>query len=191
MDITQKSSIAQLFGIELSRFDDFLQIAECKQVLKNQLLLTDRDVCNGFGIILSGALRTFTVNDAGEEMSYLLQVNGDFFGDYESYITRKKAAFNVQAVIDSEVLVFEKNELERLIETDLYWLKFAKQMSDIAFLDAKRRLDEFLFHTPEQRYLNLLRKSPEIIQKIPQKYISSYLGITPQSLSRIRHRIKD
>lgn len=190
MNDAQKTAIARLFGIELQRFDEFLQIAEYKQVMKHQLLLTDREVCNGFGMILSGAVRTFTVNEAGEEISYLLQVNGDFYGDYESYITRKKAGFNVQAVVDSEILIFGKNELDQLIQTDIYWLKFAKHMSDIAFLDAKRRLDEFLFHTPEQRYLNLLKKSPEIIQKIPQKYISSYLGITPQSLSRIRHRIK-
>lgn len=62
-------------------------------------------------------------------------------------------------------------------------------MTEVSFLEAKRRIDDLLLNTPEQRYLNLLQKAPEVLQKIPQRYISSYLGITPQSLSRIRGRI--
>jgi CRP-like cAMP-binding protein len=94
----------------------------------------------------------------------------------------------IQALLKTEVLYFDKKDVEILIQKDIFWLGLAKRISDLAFLDAKQRLDE-CFYTPEERYLNLLKKSPEILNKIPQKYISSYLGITPQSLSRIRKRI--
>ncbi|MEF9477078.1 hypothetical protein OWR28_04415 [Chryseobacterium sp. 1B4] len=95
----------------------------------------------------------------------------------------------IQALLKTEILYFNKKEVEILIQKDIFWLGLAKRISDLAFLDAKQRLDDLFFYTPEERYINLLKKSPEILNKIPQKYISSYLGITPQSLSRIRKRI--
>ncbi len=95
----------------------------------------------------------------------------------------------IKTLLKTEVLYFDKKDVELLIQKDIFWLGLAKHISDLVFLDAKQRLDELFFYTPEERYLNLLKKSPEILNKIPQKYISSYLGITPQSLSRIRKRI--
>jgi hypothetical protein len=87
------------------------------------------------------------------------------------------------------VLYIHKSNLDKLIEKDPFWLGFAKYISDRAFLSAKQRLDELFFFNPEERYLNLIKKSPEVVQKIPQKYIASYLGITTPSLSRIKRRI--
>ena len=184
-----KEELSATLQMPIKRVEELFSICFVVTHEKNELIETKNRVFDKLGYIINGAARIYYVNDKGEEISYLLQVNGDIIGDFASYITDEKSLAKIETLLKSEVLYFEKSKLEELIQKDVFWLGFAKHLSDLAFLSAKRRLDEFYFYTPEQRYLNLLKKSPEIIQKIPQKYISSYLGITPQSLSRIRKRI--
>lgn len=184
-----KEELSSRLQMPIKRIEELLSICYVVNHEKNELIETKNHVFDILGYIISGAARTYYVNNKGEEISYLLQVNGDVIGDFASYITGEKSEAKIETLLKTEVLYFEKSKLETLIQKDVFWLGFAKQLSDLAFLSAKQRLDELYFYTPEQRYLNLINKSPEIIQKIPQKYISSYLGITPQSLSRIRKRI--
>lgn len=181
--------LATTLQIPIKRVEEFLSICYIVTHEKNELIEAKNRVFDKLGYIINGAARIYYVNDKGEEISYLLQVNGDVIGDFASYITGEKSQAKIETLLKTEVLYFEKSKLEKFIQQDIFWLGFSKHLSDLAFLSAKQRLDELFFHTPEQRYINLLKRSPEIIQKIPQKYISSYLGITPQSLSRIRKRI--
>ncbi|MEZ0007246.1 CRP-like cAMP-binding protein [Flavobacterium sp. 28YEA47A] len=183
-----ETNLAQRLGLSTDRLQEFLTVSEYRKFKKNSVLFGGNAVYDWLGYIVSGAVRTYCVNDLGEEISFLLQVNGDFFGDYESYITNQRSNFIIKTTLDTEILVFDKEKLDKLINSDIFWIKFSRTMSDICFLEAKRRIEDLLFYSPEERYLNLLQKSPEIIRKIPQKYISSYLGITAQSLSRIRKR---
>ncbi|WP_315818974.1 Crp/Fnr family transcriptional regulator [Paraflavitalea speifideaquila] len=178
--------LANKLGLNAGRLQELLSVSTVMHYPKNQLLLESGTTCHKLGYIIDGSLRTYCINAKGEEISFLLQVNGDFFGDYESYLTGRKSNFIIKATLDTEVIWFEKKGMEALILADQFWLLFSKTVADICFLEAKRRIEDLLFYTPEERYCNLLNRSPEIIQKIPQKFISSYLGITSQSLSRIR-----
>lgn len=180
-----------MFQMSEQKINEFLANTFVVTYKKNEIISTKNNVFDRLGYIIKGAVRTYYVNDKGEEISYLLHVDGGFIGDYESYIKGKKSDLVIKTLIKTEVLFFEKAKVEELMAKDVFWIGFAKTVSDLVFLDAKQRLNGLLFFTPEQRYLNLLKKSPDIIRKIPQKYISSYLGIKPQSLSRIRKRIID
>lgn len=184
-----ESELADRLELSNSRMKEFMSVTTVRHYEKNDLIVQQGVTCDWLGYVSEGAIRTYCITDDGADVSFLLQVNGDFFGDYESFISGKPSDFRLEAMLDTEALVFHKAGLQQLIDRDLFWLHFSKKTADIVFLDAKRRIKELLFYTPEQRYHNLLQKSPEVIQKIPQKYISSYLGITPQSLSRIRKRI--
>lgn len=184
-----KEKLSTILQIPLKRVEEFLSICFVVTHEKNELIETKNQVFDRLGYTINGAARIYYINEKGEEISYLLQVNGDVIGDFASFLTGKKSQAKIETLLPTEVLYFEKSKLEQLIQRDIFWLGLSKHLSDLAFLSAKQRLDELFFYTPEQRYLNLLKKSPEIIQKIPQKYISTYLGITPQSLSRIRKRI--
>nr|WP_305049736.1 Crp/Fnr family transcriptional regulator [Elizabethkingia bruuniana] len=147
------------------------------------------ELSHQLGFIIKGALRTFTINQEGEDISFLLQVDGDFFGDYECFLSGAKSNWQLQTTTRTEIVLIEKQHLHFLMERDSFWIGFYKQIADICFLEAKRRIEELLFYTYEQRYLNLLTNRPKVIEKIPQKYIASYLGVTTQSLSRIKSRI--
>ncbi|WEK68438.1 MAG: Crp/Fnr family transcriptional regulator [Candidatus Chryseobacterium colombiense] len=189
MKSTVKEKLAETLQISMERVTEFLEICYIVNYDKSKMIEPRNGVFDRLGFILNGAVRIYYINEKGEDISYLLQVNNDVIGDYASYITGKKSMAHIHTLLKTEVLYFDKKDIETLVRKDIFWLGVAKHISDLAFLDAKQRLDELFFYTPEERYLNLLKKSPEILNKIPQKYISSYLGITPQSLSRIRKRI--
>jgi CRP-like cAMP-binding protein len=187
--MSNQEALSHKLGLNTSRLQELLSVSSVMRYQKNKFLLEEDRVCNRLGYIVEGALRTYCINSKGEEISFLLQVNGDFFGDYESYLTGKRSNFIIKAILDTEVIWFEKTAMEALMDGNPFWQQFSKTVADICFLEAKRRIEDLLFYSPEERYCNLLYKSPEIMQKIPQKFISSYLGITSQSLSRIRKRL--
>lgn len=189
MNAALRDYLLQVLQLPASRLDTLLALSHTVTYGKHTRIGMPGKVFDRLGYILQGAVRTFYINEEGQEISYLLQVDRDFFGDYESYITGQASDLAIETLLETEVLFFERRTIERLIQEDPYWMGFAKRVSDLVFLDAKRRFNELLFHNPEQRYRNLLERSPELLFKIPQKYISSYLGITPQSLSRIRKRL--
>ena len=173
----------------VSRIEEYLAACTIVHYKRKQIIYPQNSLFESLGYIIKGGARTYYIDNQGNEISYLLQLNGDAIGDYAKFISGESSNLHIQFLLDSEVLYIHKNKLDQLIEKDPYWLGFAKYISDMAFLSAKQRLDDFFFYNPEERYLNLLYKSPEVIQKIPQKYIASYLGITTPSLSRIKKRI--
>ncbi len=189
MNASIRNKLSATLQLPAHRLDELLELCFTVSYLKHDAVRTANRVFDRLGYIIEGAVRTYYINEKGEEISYLLHVNHDFFGDYESYITGNKSEVWIETLWDTEVLFFGRSAIEALIRKDIFWMGFAKRISDLVFLDAKQRINDLLFYNPEQRYRNLLNRSPEIIRKIPQKYISSYLGITPQSLSRIRKRL--
>lgn len=186
---TTRQNLVAILGIPAVRLNQLLERSTAATYDKNTVIGTAGKAFDRLGYIVGGAVRTYSINEQGEEISYLLHVDNDFFGDYKSYITGERSELVIETVLETEVIFFEKKQLEQLIREDVFWLGFARRISDLVFLDARQRIDDLLFYTPEQRYLNLLKRSPDVILKIPQKYISTFLGITPQSLSRIRKRL--
>ncbi len=182
---------AELFDIDATRWNELMQYASVQTIKRNDFILKEGQSCFHLGFIKRGALRTFYIDDKGNDASFLLQIDHDFFGDYESIILKEPSKLNIQALSDTDVILLHMPELEQLFQTELFWMQYSRKIANKVFLDAKRRMEELLYYTPEQRYLNLLKRSPKIFQKVPQKFISSYLGITPQSLSRIRKRLYD
>ena len=172
-----------------TRVKELLEYCTIKSHRRKEIIQPENDLFDSIGYILEGGARTYYIDKEGREISYLLQVNGDTIGDYARFITGEKSKLYIQFLLETEVLYLNRYKFKQLIQSDPFWIGYSKILSDMAFLSAKQRLDDLFFYTPEERYLNLLQKSPVILQKIPQKYISSFLGITSQSLSRIRARI--
>ncbi len=139
--------------------------------------------------INTGSTRTFTVNENGNEHILFFSFEGWFIGDLESYHTQQPGKLYIQAMEDCEILRISKIDMSRL-ESQIPKLKDwhnAKQAkSHFATLN---RLAEVKSLSPEERYLQLLKKYPHIFQRIPLQFIASYLDIEPPSLSRLRKRL--
>ncbi len=180
---------APLLQMEEPYRSQFASKLQTRFLAKDDYFLQVGEVAHYAGIVTTGILRTFHIDAKGHDTSFLFHWNGQPFTNYASMLTGEPSNLAVQALEDTEIQVMHKQELFALYETSMYWQRFGRQMAEASFIVAKKRIDDLLFYTPEERYLALLQENPDIFQKIQQKYIATYLGITPQSLSRIRKRI--
>ena len=187
------NKLQKLLEIENPFFDELYSLLQCKEIQKNDFVLQENDTCKFIGLLEEGSMRTFYINEKGEDVSFLFHFNQQiedlFFTDYESVLLGTKTKLNIQALENSKVHFITKEDWNNLCNKNVFWQYFSKKMTEKIYLSAKKRVEHLLYYTPENRYLKLLEENPHIFQKIPQKYIASYIGITPQSLSRIRNRI--
>jgi len=128
-------------------------------------------------------------NDEDIDTNLLLCAQYEFITDYESFITQSPSKLAIQATVPSEVIILPHDVLVSLYEFSFYWNKFGRKVAENVYLNCKKRTEELLFLSPEKRYLTLMEQQPDYFQKYPLKHLASYLGITPQSLSRIRARL--
>ncbi|WP_172277939.1 Crp/Fnr family transcriptional regulator [Chryseobacterium sp. LAM-KRS1] len=190
---TFKKTLAQALAVDEVRIDTFYELLEFKELKRKEFLIQQDEFCNFIGFVIKGTLRTFYINEEGCEINFLFHFHNRLedmgFTDFESFLLQEKAKLNIQALEKSYVALISRKNWMELTHSDEYWQVFGRRMTEIVYLAAKHRIEELLYFTPENRYLKLLENYPEIVLKFPQKYIASYLGIQPQSLSRIRRRL--
>jgi len=190
---TFKKTLAQALAVDEVRIDTFYELLEFKELKRKEFLIQQYEFCNFIGFVIKGTLRTFYINEEGCEINFLFHFHNRLedmgFTDFESFLLQEKAKLNIQALEKSYVALISRKNCMELTHSDEYWQVFGRRMTEIVYLAAKHRIEELLYFTPENRYLKLLENYPEIVLKFPQKYIASYLGIQPQSLSRIRRRL--
>jgi CRP-like cAMP-binding protein len=162
-----------------------------KKLRKRQFLLQEGDVCKSLIFVSKGCLRSYTVDSKGEEHIVRFAIEGWWISDIQSFLTGKPATNSIDAIEDSELLIIEKTSYEKLcsIVPNLeHYFRILLENSNSA---AQRRISDLISASAEERYLNFLNSYPEIVQRVPQSQIASYLGITPQSLSRIRKELSE
>ena len=166
----------------------FLDILEVKFLDKKEFLLKQGEICNKITFINSGCLRAF-YNIDGVENTVQFFFGDSWYTDYASFLTGNPAVENMQALEPTEVVQFKKTDLYKYYELYPVFERVGREMAENAFLSISKLNQMLTNEEPEERYLNLLKQRPEVVERIPQHYIASYLGIQPESLSRIRKRI--
>ena len=148
-------------------------------------------VCNDLGLVVKGIFRIYYDDPkTGEEKNIFFFSENQFIVSFRSFITRYPCYYYIQAMEDAEIIVISYRDLYDLYETCPAWGKFGRLLAELFFNYSQARTEEFLFNSPEQRYVKLIEEHPNIVDRIPAYHISSYLGITNPSLSRIRKRIR-
>ncbi len=162
-------------------------LLKSREVRKGEFLFQKGDICEFVGFTLKGCLRTFVIKD-GKEYTIFFHPEHQTFGDYESFQKHKPSCFSCQAIENSSILIFDRQAM-RFFEEAPGGQKFLRLVAeDLAFMLRDKLLSLFM-DTPEERYLNLLTTEPQLLQRIPQYYLASYLGIEPESLSRLKRRV--
>lgn len=177
-----------LFLVDEAHYAEFCAYLQEATYKKSEFFLREGDTCSYLGFLKTGFMRTFYISENGEDVSFNFHFDNHFFADYESILCNTRSRMNIKAVTDSEVLLLHKNDLQKLYQKDAYWQEFGRKMGEVIYLNAKKRIEELLYYSPERRYQNLLAENSGIFQLVAQKHIASYLGVKPQSLSRIRSR---
>lgn len=146
--------------------------------------------CTSIAFIISGSFRTFCVDNVGEEITYLLNFENEFLTSFESFLTTENSKFDIQALEDSKIVTLKKETLQHLYETSKYWETFGRLTAERMYIKTQNLYQDLLLESAEYRYLKLLKKYPEIFNRVPQYYIASLIGIRPQSLTRLRKKLK-
>lgn len=182
-------TINSIVKIDEKDLEKLFQVFEMKTLKKNDHFLKDGQICTSIAYVNSGLLLYYKLLEDGNEIALDFGFENDFVTDNQSRINNLPSIMNIKAIENSEILILSNENLSKLfgqvpeIET-LYrmlleqsYMKLVKHTMDLQVLSAK------------DRYLSLINKHPEILQKVPLYHISNYLGIAPKSLSRIRNEI--
>src|SRR4051812_22609504 len=157
-----------------------------RKIRKKQYLLQSGEVCKYAAFIVKGAMRQYSVDEKGVEHIIRLSLENWWAVDRESYMMLTPSPYNIDAWEDTDALLITKaDSLNRLKNITAFGEMFRKLDERHAFA-AQKRLNAAISMTAEQRYANLVNTYPEFLQRFPQHLIASYLGITRETLSRVR-----
>ena len=149
-----------------------------------------RSVCKYLGFVLEGVFRSYIIDDkTAEEKNVFLYSGNQFVVSFKSFIRQIPCDYHTQAMTDAQILCIGIMDLMQLYQRSHAWERFGRLLAQEAFNVAMGRAEGFLFKSPEERYLDLVKEHPDIFNNVPLYHISSYLGIQGPSLSRIRKRI--
>lgn len=182
-----KQSFDRYFAAPIEAWEGFASLCKHITFKKNEIIKpADTKEKNGY-FILEGSGGVFV----WKEKSYVcldLMYEGEFFADYMSLITNKETPIETLALENSSMLQISRANVDLLKESEI-GQKIFLISAESSYVEKQEQQIDLLLKTAEERYKDLLAKQPQLIQRTPQKHIASYLGITTQSLSRIRKNI--
>jgi CRP/FNR family transcriptional regulator, anaerobic regulatory protein len=157
---------------------------------KGEFLLKGGEVCDHVTFLNKGHFRVYNIV-GGDELTINFAFEGNYVTDYTSFVSRQPSSDYILAMDDAEVLQIKYEDLQATYDKAPVWQKFGRMMAEYILVFISERNKALLFNTPEERYIKLMKERPKVIERIPQQYIASYLGIKPESLSRIRKRMME
>jgi len=158
-----------------------------EELPKGGFFLRAGEVSRKIGFVLQGVFHNFRSRD-GQEHTFYFGREQEFIGDYSSFLPARPAAHAIQALEPARLLTISYDNLQRLYREVREGERFGRLVAEYLFVDVLRQLTSFYEETPEERYARFVRTYPDLQQRVPQYYIASYVGVKPQSLSRIRAR---
>lgn len=179
------NSVIKYVHPEEDEWTEFYSCFTSMEINKGKLLLEEGQIAEKISFVCKGCFRMYYFI-RGEERCKDFQTEGQFTGSLYSFVSKKPALFNVAAIEKSEVLEISRENLIYLYDKYKIWERFGRLLLEQAFLYKEQREAALLNETAQNRYLNFIKAYPDWAQRIPQKYIASYLGVKPESLSRIR-----
>ena len=180
--------IQEISGKLLSEDDKHLLMAHFKpkKLRKRQYFLQEGDVCKYIGFIVKGSARTFTVDEKGHENILKLSLESWWLADFESFYLLTPSRFNIEALEDLEVLQSTNAQIEEFLKDIPAFSAMANVISQNYTIANQKRVQAAMSYTAEERYEDLVSNYPQFLQRFPQNMIASYLGLSPETLSRIR-----
>ncbi len=167
----------------------FVSLLKQKKLRKRQYHVQAGDSCRYETYVVKGCLRQYYVDEAGIEHTVSFAVEDWWISDMYGLITGKPALTNIEAIEDCELLLIDKDDFEKLLVKIPKFERFFRIKLQRAFVAHQRRIIENMSMPADQRYLHFIQNAPSLEQRLPLKLIASFLGITPESLSRIRKQL--
>lgn len=163
-----------------------LKVCVSRRLRKNQYLLQEGDVWRYNAFITSGCLRTYSINDKLQEHIINFAIENYWIGDRDSLLNGTPSRYNIDAIEDSELLLISKDDFAVLMKSIPQFQDLVNLIIERSFAASQDRINSSISLNAEEKYATFLKKQPNIANRVPQHMVASYLGITPETLSRIR-----
>ncbi|MFB9057792.1 Crp/Fnr family transcriptional regulator [Mariniflexile ostreae] len=185
-----RSYLEQTATISDADWAFFTSKLQRRVIPKKTIFLKLHEVEHHISFIESGVVRLFIPKeDPEKEITFGFSFKNQFISAYDSFLTQTPSAYQLQALADTTLLSITYNDLQAVYKTTQIGNFIGRLTVERLFLLKSKREQHLLNLTAEERYLKLFKERPELLKEIPLKYISSYIGVTPQALSRIRKRL--
>jgi CRP-like cAMP-binding protein len=160
-----------------------------KKIRKKQYLLQEGDVCKFIAFVEKGALRSYSIDEKGVEHIIQFAPEGWTISDLYSFLTGEPATYTIDALEDSELVLITQSAHEELLHILPKYETHMRLQVTGAYIAMQRRMTSIISQPLDERYKSLLDLYPDIVQRVPQHMIASYMGLTPETLSRVRRKM--
>lgn len=184
--ITQ--SLRQLVDFTDEELFLYMQKLKPQALKKYDFYLKEGQVCKNMVIVQKGCLRYFSRGENGDH-TLGFAFEGDWLGDYESFLLQAPSRDLIEAIEDSEIYTLNYADMQALYNHSQRFERFGRIIAEKLFINTAKHNRDLMTRSAEDRYLELINNKSRIIERLPQHLIASYLGIQPQSLSRIRAKL--
>lgn len=185
-----KAYLNQIATISQSDWDFFTSKLQRRVIPKKSVFLKLNEIENHISFIESGVVRLYIPKENTEkEITFGFSFKDQFISAYDSFLTRQPSAYELEALTETTLLSITYDDLQDVYKTTEIGNLIGRLAAERLFLIKSKREQHLLNLSAEERYLKLFKERPELIKIIPLKYISSYIGVTAQALSRIRRRL--
>ncbi len=180
-----KNCILSQVVVEKNSMDNILAVFEPLEIAKGEFFLKSGKICRQMAFIESGYMRMYDIAD-GKEVTLWIGSEGKFITSVSSFIFETSNNWNIQAITDCKLYIINRKNHFKLNKIEPKWLEFDNILLANSFALLEKSMFSQLHTTAKQRYDSLLKEEPELFKNVPLQYIASMLGITPESLSRLR-----
>lgn len=160
-----------------------------KKLRKKQFLLRDGEICKVIGFVEKGALRSYFTDDKGGEKNLQFALEGWIITDLYSFLTGEPTVYHIEALEHAEMVLISKQAHEELLQQLPKYESYIRLQISNAYIELQRRITSVISLPLEERYAYFSQLYPDIVQRVPQHMIASYMGLTPATLSRVRRRL--
>jgi len=180
-----QNKIPNLTDVEWQALEDCLEI---KYLKKGAHVIREGEVCNHVYFISKGFTR-FYINADGKEIAVGFIGANEYISAYESFLTRQPAMENIDALEDTEMLALHYDQMMMLYTNYPVFETFGRKIAEQLYVWISQRCTALLLLTPEQRYIRMIENNSSLPQQIPQYMLATYIGVTPEHLSRLRKKL--
>ncbi len=180
-----------LAGVPKAELRKLLKRKQIIHLKKDHFFLQAGEIPDHLGYNISGLLRLYYIDVNGKEFTKHFCLENSVAVAYGPFLRREPSEIYIQALEETKLLVIDRKIYNDLLNGHPCWQTVAKKMAEFIFILGQKRESELLLVDAQERYLHFLRDYPNLVNRISQYHIASYLGITPESLSRIRANIKE
>lgn len=171
------------------RIDEFLSIGNEKSIDSSNYFIKAGQTPKKIAFVFKGLFRYVYINNNGDEFTKAFLSENNFISSYSAMVLNKPSYFSIEALENSQLLEIYWSDFIKLTERDVFWVKFLMKFLEKGYITKEKRERDLLLLDAETRYKNFQTEFPGMEQRVKQGIIASYLGIKPETLSRIRRKI--